>query len=552
MKLWRERIKIIKLIWLYICEYKVRLGMLFFLKCGQGIPILMTPLLFKLLIDRVIEQKNFGFMSVVAMLFILLYVFETVLKVVHRYLDNHMFNEITAKLRKIIWKNCLYLSYSKFKEYEISELSKRINDDIDMVKFFMVGEVFDYLTYAVSLVAGAIAMLFIDWKIAIIFLMFLPVSVFLSYRFQSQLGELHENERVLSSKVHQWIRYSLNSWKEVKANNLEQNQSQIYEKLLRQQYESEKKRSYCVWNRNCVLDIKNLYIDEFLLFIIGGIMHFFYRSTIGSVLACIQYYNGMIRNLGYIIEINTNLEWVKPSIFRAVEMLSFTVDCNEETHPADKQEGYLYQIAHLNYKYPDSKQTIFTDFNLEINIGEKLLIQGVSGRGKSTLIQLLTKNLLAESGFIYFYEKNIKEIDQSVIYSGIRVVHQHPYYMNISIGEYLRLAKAAATNEELEEACKKACIMEYIASLTHGFDHVMGVKGERLSGGQKQKLALARLFLVQHKTILLDEAFSAIDGKHKTLILKSIMERFEHNTIVCVTHDQDLEPFFHRIITIDG
>lgn len=131
----------------------------------------------------------------------------------------------------------------------------------------------------------------------------------------------------------------------------------------------------------------------------------------------------------------------------------------------------------------------------------------------------------------------MKEIDQSVIYSGIRVIHQHPYYMNINIGEYLRLAKAAAINEELEEACKKACIMEDIASLTYGFDHVMGMKGERLSGGQKQKLALARLFPVQNKTILLDEAFSAIDGKHKTLILKSIMERFEHNTIVCVTHD---------------
>lgn len=63
-------------------------------------------------------------------------------------------------------------------------------------------------------------------------------------------------------------------------------------------------------------------------------------------------------------------------------MLSFTVDCNKETHPAAKQEGSLYQIADLNYKYPDSKQTIFTNFNLEINIGEKLLIQGVSGRGK--------------------------------------------------------------------------------------------------------------------------------------------------------------------------
>lgn len=551
MRLWRERIKISKSIWPYISEFKLRLSILFILKCCLSIPAILTPLLFKLFVDKVIEEKNFMFMQVVAILFICIYLLETMLKTGHRFLDNKMFNDITYKLRNIAWTNCLYMSYGKYKEYEVNELNKRINDDIDMVKFFMIGEVFDYIANLIPLLVAIIIVINIDWRLSIVLCFLLPVSVLLSRRFQTQIGDLHENERRLNSEIDKWIYCSLTSWKEIKANMLENHQSCEYKKLLKRQHENKKKRLCYMLNRNRILDIKNLYIDQFLLFLAGGAVHCFYSSSIGSVLACIQYYNSAIKNLSEIIEINMNMEWVKPSVYRVMDLLSKKApDFENEKYSINTHKRKVFEIKQLNYAYPNTNQFIFKNFNMEICVGEKILVKGSSGVGKSTLLHLLTDSLEYTHDSIFFYQKDINNIEQFQLFHYVRLIRQDQYFMNVSIKEYLRLARRNSSENEMEEACKKACIMDYISSLPEKFDTTLGENGDKLSGGQKQKLALARLFLIENKIIILDEAFSAIDGKDKLSILLSILERFKNNTVICVTHDLNFENYFDRTIEL--
>ena len=550
MKLWHERIHIMKSIWPYISDYRRKWGMLFILKFGQVLPGLIVPFLFKLFIDKVVEQKNFRFMLVISVLYICLYLFETVLKVGHRYLDNRLFNDITLKLRKMAWRNYLYMPFFNYKTYQISDLSKRLTDDMDMIKFFMIGEIFDYLTYVISLFISAVIIFLLDWRLSIILYLLLPISIHLSNKFQNQLSELHESGRKIITKIENWLQNSLISWKEIKANSFEKNQIHNYDILLQEQCGNENMKLSCMLRRNYTLDTKNLLLDQFLLFFIGGIMHFIYNSTVGTVLACIQYYNAMMDNLSKILEINVNLEWVKPSINRAIEMLnSYQYSDNENLEELNRAE-VLYNIKHLNYSYEKNGQMVIKDLSLKINDGDKFIIKGISGRGKSTLLRILTGDLIPKDGIVLMCEKNITNIDQRLIYQKIRAIFQEPYFMNISIGDYLRLAKAKVSDEELESACKKACIMDFISSLPKGFNTVIGTKGGKLSGGQRQKLALARLFLIHNRIIFLDEAFSAIDGKDKITIIKELLQHFDKEAVICITHDSEIAGFFDKSYTI--
>lgn len=552
MGLWKERAAIIQLIWPYIREYKLRLCILFILKCGQNIPELITPLLFKLFIDQVVGQKNIRFMVVVAVLFMLVYILETVLKVAHRYLDNHMFNQITEKLRTIMWSHYIHMDYQQYKKYDCSDLNKRLNDDIDMVKFFMIGEVFDYLTHTISILTAAVIIFILDWRIALLYYGFILGSVLLSGRFQNRISVLREEERVLGGEADRFIRQTVQSFKEVKANCLEHYQENSYEAILKQQYFNKKNRLHCMRKRNLILDIKNLYVDEFLLFLSGGIMHFIFMTTIGTVLSCIQYYHNMLNDIAMISEINLNLEWVKPSIYRALEVLSYspTVDFKEKTEVWDWK--FVYEIHHLGFRYENSTMQVIDDLNLKISSGDKLLIKGASGVGKTTLFLTMIQQLPFTEGEILFYGRSIGEVDRCSLYERIGVICQTPYFMNIRISEYLRIGSETASVEEMDEACEKACVKDFIEALPQKYDSMLGEAGENLSGGQRQKLALARLFLVNPKDVILDEAFSAIDGRDKGRILKALLNYFKDHAVICISHDPEIEGYFGKIVVLNS
>ena len=191
-----------------------------------------------------------------------------------------------------------------------------------------------------------------------------------------------------------------------------------------------------------------------------------------------------------------------------------------------------------------------TGVNFRIKKGETLGIMGRSGSGKSTLLKLLMRFWDPQEGSISINGINIKDINTQSLYSNIDYMTQTTILFAGSIRDNLRIAKADASDEEIYEALRKASIDEYIRKLEHGLDTRVSDLGDNFSGGERQRIGLARCFLTDSQLLLLDEPTSNLDSYNEAIILKSLVEGSQDKTIVMVSHRESTMGVCDRIIRV--
>lgn len=549
MSLLKQRLTICKEIVPYVNKYKLQWIILLVLKLCQKVPIILQPLIFKFFIDYVITMKNINYLYIVIILYLCLFLLETLLKVGHRIIDNILFNKITRDLRILLLKRYMCMPIKKYNNYDKSDLVQRLNLDIDMVKFFLIGEVFDYITAIISIFVSLCFILLLEWHIAIVTCILIPLSLFLAYRYKGKIEELSEKDRIQKDKMSEKVQGISNNWKEVKANQLEKVEINFFELILKKFLSVRKEKEEYIFKKNIVLSIKGQLIDSLSIYIVGGLLHSLIGIPAGTVIACVNYYDNILNDFNGIVEMNTNLEWVKPSITRVIEILNSEVE-NTMFLQKIKNDIYEYEVCNLCYSYNNLSKDILNNFNINIKNGDKILIDGTSGNGKSTFIKLLTGELECQKGDILYKGISISQLSDIELYKFIRKIDQEVYFMNMTVREYMQMAKRDISDDEIIQACDKVNLWEEPKEIVPMLENKIGENGSKLSGGQRQKLALARLFLNNNKTLLLDEAFSAIDVKDKKEILNKILVHYKNNTIICVAHDNEIKSMFNTKINI--
>lgn len=191
-------------------------------------------------------------------------------------------------------------------------------------------------------------------------------------------------------------------------------------------------------------------------------------------------------------------------------------------------------LKHVTFSYDD--ETILDDYSLKLEPGKITGIHGVSGSGKSTILKLLMRFWDVNQGSITVDEEKIKDIPTKHLRNMESYVTQETHLFHDSIANNIAIAKKDATREEIMEACKKASIHDFIMTLPKGYDTEVGELGDTLSGGEKQRIGIARAFLHDAPMILMDEPTSNLDSLNEGIILKSLKESSKQKTIVLVSH----------------
>ena len=298
------------------------------------------------------------------------------------------------------------------------------------------------------------------------------------------------------------------------------------EKRIRMQNVSWNYRVFSYW----VTNISFLLLIILLAFLIKD-------KVISTSLAMVLYnYAGNVGSSTYLL--GDLLEYIKDfnlSCERVREIIDgdkFKKEQFGDKH-LDKVEGH-FTFKHVFFKYKEKE--VLKDLSFEVKPNETVAFVGKSGAGKTTIFSLLCKMYNVNQGEITIDGVNINKLDKDSIRGNITIISQNPYIFNMSIRDNLKLVKNNLSDEEMDEACKVACLDDFIQELPNGYDTIIGEGGVNLSGGQKQRLAIARALVQKTEIILFDEATSALDNETQEKIQRAIENMKNEYTILIIAH----------------
>jgi ATP-binding cassette subfamily B protein len=229
----------------------------------------------------------------------------------------------------------------------------------------------------------------------------------------------------------------------------------------------------------------------------------------------------------------------------------------EVKDPDQPRELHAYsgevRFRDVTFKYPENNKAkpLFENLELNIRAGEKIGLVGPSGGGKTTITKLLLRFMDIQNGSIEIDGQNIAEVTQNDLRKAITYVPQEPLLFHRSIAENIAYGKLNATQEEIEDAAKKAHAHEFISQLPLGYETLVGERGVKLSGGQRQRIAIARAMIKDAPILVLDEATSALDSESEKLIQDALWKLMDGKTTLVIAHRLSTIQHMDRIVVLD-
>ena len=279
-------------------------------------------------------------------------------------------------------------------------------------------------------------------------------------------------------------------------------------------------------------------VGPMLLYLVGGILMIRYNAdlTVGDITVLVALLGRMYGPVNSLL--NIQVDWMRSMAMFSRIFEYFDMPVEIENAPdaviPDHAEGNV-EFRHVNFHYDPSRQ-ILKDVNFKLESGHSIAIVGPSGSGKSTLVNLIPRLYDAVSGEVLFDGIDVRKLDLTFLRGNIGVVTQDTYLFNGTIRDNLLYVKPDATEAELIDACERANIYDFIAKQPDGLDTMVGNRGLKLSGGEKQRLSIARVLLRDPALLIFDEATSALDSISERKIQDAIDPLISSRTSILIAH----------------
>lgn len=242
---------------------------------------------------------------------------------------------------------------------------------------------------------------------------------------------------------------------------------------------------------------------------------------------------------------------VKTSAARLFEIVDQQTTVFDPLHKIDKPKTFDLQFNAINFRYKSSDSAVLTDLSLQLKSGKKVAVVGPTGSGKSSLIQLMLRYRQPESGTITLSGQDLSSYSSEQCHDMIAVVPQHTYLFNSSIRENLLIANPSATQQQLEQACEKAQIHDFILSQPEGYDTWVGETGVKISGGQARRLSVARALLRDFELLILDEPGEGLDAKTEHELIQTLVKNLGSKGLLLITHSQTGLALMDEVIVLE-
>lgn len=455
--------------------------------------------------------------------------------------------DISAKIQYFLseqsFSHLMKLRVNYFNNTNYAETLNNINMDINQMRSVADSSVFFVITQAFSMTGGIIGLFIIDFRMTILVLLFIPIKCVVMKYFAKKQKQIMDEFIKKNQKYAKWFGDTVGGVREVKLFNIldrkheefDQNQKDIIEK---------QKQMNMLGQWNTITDSLMVQFLSTLLYILGANLVFDLQLSVGSVFAFITYSSYVTGPISAILNIGYLLSGIIPSTKRYYAFMDLEEETdNGETAALCPDDLKLQQVS---FAYEKEKY-VLKDVDILFAKGSKTAIIGRNGSGKTTIINLLTRMYEPTSGKIMLGTEDISELPLPEYRNMVSVVSQQIYLFNDTIRNNICLYKRV-DDVIVEEACKDSGLEDFIKEVS--LDYVVGQNGAMLSGGQKQKIALARALIHDKPIVIFDEATSNTDAYSEQQINGLLDTKLKEKTVIVITHKKEILNKVDQIVVL--
>lgn len=475
-----------------------------------------------------------------------LFLLSAVLGVAQTWLTSTVGNEVTGDLRVRLFDHLQAMELSFFTRTKTGVIQSRLQNDVGGVSGVLTNTVTSILGNVVTVVSALVAMILIDWRLTLIAVFMMPILIFVQRRVGQVrariAGQTQESLSELTAITQETL--SVSGILLSKAFNRQRTESDRYRVENANQVRLQVQRAMSGQGFFAVVQVLMASVPAVIYLVSGYLLTGGVDTiTAGTVVAFTTVQARLLQPLMGLMRVALDLQTSKALFARIFEYLDMkpAITDRDDAITVAEAPGPLGQIAFEDvvFRYPDAApdaRPTLGGVSFVAEHGQHVAFVGPSGAGKTTILYLAPRLYEVSGGRVLFSGADVRALTQESIVDHIGIVSQETYLFHATIRENLRYAKPDATDAELVAACTAANIHHIIEGFGHGYDTVVGERGYRLSGGEKQRIAIARVLLKDPPVLLLDEATSALDTVSERVVQEALDNAASGRTTLSIAH----------------
>lgn len=536
--------------------YRGRLTLVGLLVGASSLVSVASPFLLREILDVAIPGRRTGLLSLLALGMIATAVTTSVFGVLQTLLSTTVGQRVMHDLRTAVYAKLQRMPLAFFTRTRTGEVQSRIANDIGGMQATVTSTATSLVSNLTSVLATVCAMVALDWRLTVVSLLLLPLFVWISRRVGRERKKITTTRQKQMAAMSAMVTESLSVSGILlgrtmgRADSLTQGFADESERLVDLEVRANMAGRWRMATIGIVMAAMPalIYWSAGLVLQLGGP-----AFSLGTLVAFVSLQQGLLRPTVSLLSTGVQMQTSLALFQRIFEYLDLPVAITEPAEPVriPAPRGEI-RFENVTFRYdPDAAPTL-DGIDLTVPAGGSLAVVGPTGSGKSTLSYLVPRLYDVTGGRVTLDGTDVRDLDFDTLSRAVGVVSQETYLFHASVADNLRFAKPDATDDEIERAARAAQIHEHIAALPDGYDTLVGERGYRFSGGEKQRLAIARTILRDPPVLVLDEATSALDTRTEHAVQQAIDELTAGRTTLTIAHRLSTVRDADQIVVLDA
>ena len=533
---------------------------------------LVPPLLFRNIVDTAIPAGDKRRIVILTIILVVVAMGDAILSIVQRWYSSRIGEGLIYDLRVALFDKVQHMPIAFFTRTQTGALISRLNNDVVGAQTAVTGTLGSVVSNVVVLVTTLGAMLALEWRLTVLSLVVLPVFIIPARRVGVRLQDISREQMGLNASMNTQMTERFNVAGAMLVKLFGRHREEVDAFSGRASRVRDIGITGAMYGRVFFVALGLVgALGAVAIYGVGAFMVISGGITIGTLVAMAAFVQRIYQPLTGLTNARLEVMTALVSFERVFEVLDAPVSIVDRLGAVDivKPIGNI-EFDHVAFRYPpgasvsiaslelagvmqgaDPDTDVLVDVSLRIDAGSTVAIVGTSGAGKTTLAMLIARMYDVTGGSVRLDGNDVRDLTGVSLRAAIGVVSQDPHMFHETIKSNLLYARPNATGEEMINACKQAQIHDVIASLPDGFDTVVGERGYRLSGGEKQRLAIARLLLKDPAVMILDEATSHLDNESEVLVQQALEAAMHNRTSIVIAHRLSTIRDADRIVVLD-